>query len=101
MEIFHTDRGLEFKNFKFDNILNDFNIIRSLSRKGNPYDNAVCENIYKIIKTEFVNNRVFSSIEQLELEFNDYCNCYNKSRLNEALGYVSPEEYKNKYRHCV
>lgn len=101
VEIFHTDRGSEFKNFKIDNILNDFNIVRSLSRKGNPYDNAVCENIYKIIKTEFVDNRVFSSIEQLELEFNDYCNWYNKSRLNGALGYVSPEEYKNNYRQCV
>lgn len=37
----------------------------------------------------------------LELEFNDYCNWYNKSRLNGTLGYVSPEEYKNNYRHCV
>ena len=36
-----------------------------------------------------------------QLEFNDYCNWYNKSRLNGALGYVSQEEYKNNYRQCV
>lgn len=61
IEIFHTDRGIEFKNHKIDNLLLNNNIKRSLSRKGCPYDNAFCENIYKTIKTEFVCNRQFET----------------------------------------
>lgn len=65
IEIFHTDRGIEFKNHKIDNLLLNNNIKHSLSRKGCPYDNAVYENIYKTIKTEFVCNRQFESLVQL------------------------------------
>lgn len=48
---FHTDRGSEFKNQKMDEILNTFNIGRSLSMKGCPYDNAVAEATFKVMKT--------------------------------------------------
>lgn len=52
---FHTDRGSEFKNEKMDELLETFEIGRSLSMKGCPYDNAVAEATYKVMKTEFVN----------------------------------------------
>lgn len=54
INIFHTDRGVEFKNKLIDEILETLNIERSLSMKGCPYDNAVAEATYKIIKTEFI-----------------------------------------------
>lgn len=57
---FHTDRGREFKNQKMDELLETFEIGRSLSMKGCPYDNAVAEATYKIMKTEFVNQMNFS-----------------------------------------
>ena len=53
IQLFHTDRGNEFKNKLIDETLNVFEICRSLSMKGCPYDNAVAEAIFKIIKTEF------------------------------------------------
>ncbi|CAI3571863.1 transposase [Clostridium neonatale] len=53
VNIFHTDRGNEFKNKVIDEVLGAFKIKRSLSKKGCPYDNAVAEASYKIIKTEF------------------------------------------------
>ena len=56
IKIFHTDRGNEFKNKIIDEVLKVFNIERSLSKKGCPYDNAVAEAGYKIIKTEFAFN---------------------------------------------
>ena len=56
-------------------MLKDNDIIRFLSLKGCPYDNAVSESTYKIIKTEFTNNRKISSLEELELF--DYVNWYN------------------------
>ena len=51
VKIFHTDRGSEFKNVGIDEILTEFKIQRSLSQKGNPYDNAVAEATFKILKT--------------------------------------------------
>src|SRR5699024_7711426 len=48
IRIFHSDRGREYDNVKIDNILETFNIERSLSRKGNPYDNAVSEAMNKV-----------------------------------------------------
>ncbi|WP_232282380.1 IS3 family transposase, partial [Paenibacillus sp. oral taxon 786] len=59
---FHTDRGSEFKNEKMDELLETFKIGRSLSMKGCPYDNAVAEATYKIMKTEFINQMSFHSL---------------------------------------
>jgi transposase InsO family protein len=58
---FHTDRGSEFKNQNMDELLSTFNIGRSLSIKVCPYDNAVAEATFKVMKTEFVrwNSRVY------------------------------------------
>lgn len=68
LELFHTDRGSEFKNKLIDEALETFGIARSLSGKGTPYDNAVAEATFKTIKTEFVNDRVFDSQQELDLE---------------------------------
>ena len=74
IQIFHTDRGNEFKNKQINETLKAFEIERSLSKKGCPYDNAVAEATYKIIKTEFISQRAFSSLEQLEIKLADYIN---------------------------
>lgn len=66
--------GNEFKNQVIDEILEAFNIERSLSMKGCPYDNAVAEATYKVIKAEFVNNQIFGTQEQLSYEFANYVN---------------------------
>lgn len=94
IQLFHTDRGSEFKNKLIDETLATFNIARSLSMKGCPYDNAVAEATFKIMKTEFINQTNFHSLQQLKLELSDYVNWYNKRRIHGTLGYVSPIEYK-------
>lgn len=92
IKIFHTDRGNEFKNKMIDETLETFNIQRSLSMKGCPYDNAVAEATYKIIKTEFVRKNIFSSLEELQYELSDYVNWFNKHRIHSALNYLTPSE---------
>jgi len=87
IKILHTDRGHEFKNKVVDELLTTFNIKRSLSKKGCPYDNAVAEAAFKVVKTEFVTNRIFSSFEELEYLFFDYVNWYNNHRLHGSLNY--------------
>jgi transposase InsO family protein len=94
IEVFHSDRGSEFDNKLIDDILSRYSIKRSLSRKGNPYDNAVAEATYKIFKTEFCFNRKFYSLSQLEIELFDYVNWYNNFRIHSSLGYLSPINYK-------
>ena len=94
INIFDTDRGNEFKNKIIDDVLTTFNIDRSLSKKGCPYDNAVAEATYKIIKTEFAFNRIFESFEELETELFDYVNWYNNFRIHSSLNYLTPVEYK-------
>jgi len=94
IKIFHTDRGNEFKNNAIDDLLSTFNIARSLSHKGCPYDNAVAEATFKTFKVEFVYPQVFDSLNQLKLELFDYVNWYNNIRLHSSLGYLPPTAYK-------
>ena len=94
IKIFHTDRGSEFKNKIIDNILMTFDITRSLSKKGCPYDNAVAEATFKVIKTEFIKGRIFESLEQLRIEFFDYVNWYNTQRIHGSLNYLTPIAYR-------
>ncbi|SEW16313.1 Transposase InsO and inactivated derivatives [[Clostridium] fimetarium] len=94
INIFHTDRGNEFKNQMIDETLEVFDIQRSLSHKGCPYDNAVAEATFKIIKTEFVKNQTFASLYQLQLELADYVNWFNNRRIHSSLEYQTPVQYR-------
>ena len=92
--MFHTDKGTEFKNQIIEEILETFNIERSLSHKGCPYDNAVAEATFKIIKTEFIWNERFRDIEELRLKLWDYVNWYNRHRIHSSLGYQTPVQFR-------
>lgn len=61
--IFHTDRGKGFVNQTIEEILEPFDITRSLSKKGCPYDNAVTESTYKSVKVEFVRQYRFETLK--------------------------------------
>ena len=95
VKIFHTDRGNEFKNKIINDILDVFEIERSLSHKGCPYDNAVAEATYKIFKTEFVMNKTFDSLAQLRSDLADYVHWFNHFRIHGSLGYLSPVQFKS------
>jgi len=95
INIFHTDRGSEFKNLVVDEILHAFGITRSLSAKGSPIDNAVAESMYNIVKTEFVFDETFLDYDELELKWFDFVNWYNNVRIHGSLGYVSPSQFEH------
>ena len=102
IQLFHTDRGSEFKNKLIDNILKSFHLDRSLSKKGCPYDNAVAEATFKLCKTEFIYGRTFDSLEQLQLELADYVNWFNNFRTHSSLNYQTPAEARanRPYKNC-
>lgn len=92
--MFHTDRGNEFKNQTIEELLETFHIERSLSHKGCPYDNAVAEVTFKIIKTEFVWNETFADLSERKLKLWDYVHWYNHHRIHSSLGYQTPVQYR-------
>ena len=83
-----SDRGSEFDNAKIDCLLDAFDVRRSLSKKGCPYDNAVDESVNKILKAEFANTR------ELQVKLSDYVHWYNNFRIHSTLGYMSPVEFR-------
>lgn len=70
-----------------------FKIGRSLSKRGCPYDNTVAEATYKVMKTEFIHQMKFQSLQQLEWELYDYANWFNKHRIHVSLKYMTPVQY--------
>jgi len=94
IQLFHTDRGSEFDNQLISELLDTFDIVRSLSAKGCPYDNAVAEATFKTIKTEFVYQETFGTIADLQIKWFDYVHWYNHIRLHSTLDYMTPVEYR-------
>ena len=95
IDIFHTDRGSEFKNLVIHQLLDTFGIRRSLSARGTPYDNSVAESMYNIIKTEFIFGMEFADLSEFKLLWFDYVNWYNNVRIHSSLDYLTPEQWHN------
>src|SRR5699024_10600765 len=102
VQMFHTDRRKEFDNQLIDEVLDGFDIERSLSMKGCPYDNAVAETTFKAMITEFINQYTFISLKQLNIELFYYVNRYHNIRPHYSFNYLTPRDYKdNFYKNCL
>ena len=93
IQVFHTDRGGEFDNTRIDELLRVFGVKRSLSRKGDPCDNAVVESTNRLLKKELVYRNSYATIERLRRDPDDYVWWSDNQRLHSALGYRSPKEF--------
>lgn len=94
--IFHSDRGIQYANKKFTNTIESYEVIRSMSRKGNCWDNAVAESFFKSLKTELIYGNKLITKEQMQLEIFEYIEIwYNKKRRHGALNYKTIEEFNN------
>lgn len=71
-----------------------FDIIRSLSHKGTPYDNAVAESTYKSFKAEFIYQEQFNSLEELQIKTFDFINWWNNIRFHSSLNYKTPAQVR-------
>lgn len=90
VDLFHSDRGKEFNNQLIDEVLEAFDITRSLSQSGCPYDNAVAESTYRLFKIEFIYQETFHSLEELILKTKDYVHWWNYCRIHGSLDYQTP-----------
>lgn len=90
IEAFHSGRGPEFCNGDVGALLSAFGIERSVSRPGNPCDNAVVEPTNRALKREPVRGRALPSEGRPRTELFDWVNRCNNCRLNSTLGYMTP-----------
>lgn len=94
IQFFHTDRGTEFYNSVIDRFIENNSIIRSLSRAGNPHDNAVAESVFKSVKKEFIYREDFKDLRDLKDKLDDYVEWWNAERLHGTLNYMTPIEFR-------
>lgn len=93
--VFHSDKGVQYANKMFSDTLNAHKFVRrSMSRKRNHNDNAVCESFFKSFKAELIHGSTLLTRKQIRAEVHDYIeNWYNKKRRHSFLGYKTIEEF--------
>ena len=94
--VFHTDRGIEYTGFCFQDALRQHGLLPSVNRLGVCTDNAHMESFFNTLKAELIRGRDFQSEQELRLALNSYINqFYNHKRLHSGIGYATPAEYEN------
>lgn len=93
--IFHSDRGIEYSAFKYQDKLKEHGIIPSMNRPGHCQDNAHMESFFHSLKAELIKGSQIDSVGELRGRLKNYINhFYNKKRLHSGLDYRSPLEYE-------
>ncbi|WP_026730345.1 IS3 family transposase [Flavobacterium denitrificans] len=93
--IFHSDRGIQYANRNFTKILDSHKLVtRSMSAKGNYWDNSIAESFFSRLKTEMIYRNKLLEKEQMEIEIFEFIeNWYNKKRIHSALNFRTIEEF--------
>ena len=77
----HSDQGFQYTSHAYFNLTQSYGIKQSMSRRGNPYDNALAENFFSILKTECIHRVKLATYEQARLLIEEYINYYNNYRI--------------------
>ena len=94
--VHHSDRGVQYASHPYTDLLKRYNAQISMSRKGNPYDNAACESFMKTLKYEEVYRNEYRDFPEARASIGQFLErVYNQKRLHSALGYLPPAEFES------
>ena len=97
--IHHSDRGIQYASKVYTDMLDARDIVISMSRRGNPYDNAKAESFMKTLKHEEVYRTEYRDFRDARRQIGQFIeSVYNRKRLHSALGYLPPAEFEQSLR---
>lgn len=100
--VHHSDRGVQYASHDYTDLLQKHGVTCSMSRAGNPYDNARCESFLKTLKQEEIYCHEYRDLDDLRLHSSAFIDeYYNRQRLHSALGYVSPDAFEQAMKQCA
>ena len=92
----HSDQGFQYTSHAYFKLTKSYNITPSMSRKGNPYDNALAENFFSILKTECIHRTKLKSYDEARLIIDEYIHFYNNERI-QLKTKLTPQEMRCQY----
>jgi putative transposase len=94
----HSDRGSQYASHDYPDKLREYEMVGSMSRKGNCFDNACMESFHSIIKRELVYLETFKTREQAIRRIFEYIEVgYSRERIHSSIGFRTPDEYERSY----
>ena len=97
----HSDRGSQYASHDDQNKMQEYEMVGSMSRKGNCFDNSCIESFHSIIKRELVYLEKFKTRKQAIQRIFEYIEIwYNRERVHSSIGFLSPVEYERRYFHA-
>lgn len=96
--MFHSDQGAQYTSKAFRRLLDSCGVLQSFSKKGYPYDNAVCESFFKYLKKELTNRESYADEKELRLALFEYIESYyNNRRPHGSIGMQTPNQAEENY----
>jgi transposase InsO family protein len=93
--VHHSDRGSQYASSDYTGLLRENGVQISMSRKGNPWDNAACESFMKTLKYEEVHRNEYRDLAEARCEIGAFVDkVYNQKRLHSSIGYLPPAEFE-------